>query len=66
MVEALLIAGAHVDARDEQSQQSVLMIASRHGDIGLVRMLIEFGANVDLQDKWDEKAIHWAAQTGQS
>ena len=40
--------------------ESLLMIAAHIGEIEMVKLLIEFGANVDAKDARGKDAIDWA------
>jgi hypothetical protein len=46
--------------------QTALAAASAHGDLALVKALVERGANVNLRDHDGYTALTWAAQRGQA
>jgi ankyrin repeat protein len=56
-VRALLVAGADVDAREQSEDQTALMwgVAQRHA--GVVRLLIEYGADVAARSRERRKVI---------
>jgi ankyrin repeat protein len=62
-LEALLDAGADIDARDEHGQ-TALMNASRDGHTPVVRMLVERGAGLDHTAKFNLSALMLAVING--
>ncbi|KAI9779440.1 MAG: hypothetical protein M1839_007405 [Geoglossum umbratile] len=53
-----------VEARDELSHKSPLMLAAEAGHIRRVQALLRQGANVVTQDKFGGTALHHAAENG--
>jgi ankyrin repeat protein len=43
---------------------TALIYAAMHGDVGMVKLLIDRGASIDYRDKLGDTAMHWAAQHG--
>ncbi len=58
-VQALLQAGANVDALDRYNQ-TALMHAAHRGDLPLVKLLIEHGANLEIRAKHNLSALDLA------
>src|SRR5688500_15886525 len=58
-VRALLLAGAHIDALDRYNQ-TALMHAAHRGDLGLVTLLIQHGANLEVRAKHRLSALDLA------
>ncbi|KAH9882828.1 hypothetical protein J1614_000194 [Plenodomus biglobosus] len=58
----------HVKDVDINSQDShgtsALQLAAKYGHLGVVRLLIEKGAQVDTRNKRGETALYWAARNG--
>ncbi|KAM3180479.1 hypothetical protein ACTXT7_016202 [Hymenolepis weldensis] len=63
-VVQLLRIHASPNARDEVTKRTVLMIAAEKGYIEIVKKLIECRAFIDLTDREENMAIHWAAKGG--
>ncbi|VDO00844.1 unnamed protein product [Rodentolepis nana] len=55
---------ASPNARDQVTKKTVLMIAAERGHIEIVRKLLENWAFIDLTDREENMAIHWAAYGG--
>jgi uncharacterized protein len=62
-LEALVRAGADIDARDEHGQTG-LMIAARDGHAPVVRWLVEHGANLNHTAKFHLSALMLAVING--
>jgi hypothetical protein len=62
LARALLEAGADKD--DEAKNGSPLICAASHGDVDVVRVLLDAGADVDLTDSPPETALRLAAAFG--
>ena len=60
MFSCLIGIGADVNARTNNGV-TPLMIAAEEGHINAVTSLVKCGANVHLQDKYDNTALHYAA-----
>nr|CDS30060.1 ankyrin repeat domain protein 17 [Hymenolepis microstoma] len=63
-VNQLLRMRASPNVRDQVTKRTVLMIAAEKGHIEVVRKLIEHRAFIDLTDREENMAIHWAAYGG--
>ncbi|CEJ87492.1 hypothetical protein VHEMI04432 [[Torrubiella] hemipterigena] len=61
---ALLESGADIDAEDHVGGATALTHAAWFGKEKTVRLLLDWGANVDLRDRNGRTALHWAAQSG--
>jgi len=61
--EALLRAGAPLEARDGAGR-TALIFAARSGNSELVNFLLNRGADPTIQDKTGRTALHWAAACG--
>lgn len=46
-----------------QKKQTPLHLASQHGQLGAVSLLLELGASLDATDDYGQKPIHLAAQS---
>jgi len=64
LVEALLSAGAHVDAPEPEEGSTALAKASSTGDIGIVQKLLEAGASVEATDIHGNTALMAACAPG--
>jgi ankyrin repeat protein len=60
-ISELLARGARVDERDEDGQ-TPLMHATINTRLDIMRLLLNSGANPDIQDKIGWSALHFAAQ----
>ncbi|MBN1170249.1 ankyrin repeat domain-containing protein [Candidatus Micrarchaeota archaeon] len=63
MLDALLIKGANVDARDEYGN-TALILAAQKGNLDSCRILVENGANVNVQSKSGITPIVAASASG--
>ncbi len=62
MIEALLKAGADPKTLTTEEGETVLMTASRAGNIDAVRILLDRGADVNAREKYKgQTALMWAA-----
>jgi ankyrin repeat protein len=62
LVRDLITLGANVDWQDKENyDQTALHMAARKHQIEIAMMLIDAGANLDIQDYNDRTALHWAA-----
>ncbi|MFO0887683.1 MAG: ankyrin repeat domain-containing protein [Isosphaeraceae bacterium] len=59
-VSGLLSAGVDVDARKSYSNRTALMIAAGAGRLDLIRLLLEHGARLDLEDSTGRTPVTWA------
>ncbi|CAO3595612.1 unnamed protein product [Absidia cylindrospora] len=62
VVEALLSAGANVNAQDSKTGSSALHYAVKSEKIALVRVLLKHGASPTQVDKMMQTPLHWAIQ----
>lgn len=62
VVGYLLKNGAEVNVQTKKQQFSALMTASAKGDVGVVQLLLDSGANADLKDKDGDTAVIFARQ----
>lgn len=63
-VVALLKAGAEINCRDGMDQRTPLMVASNKGRLDMVQILLEWNAQVDIQDRDGHTALIFAAYEG--
>ncbi|GMH48854.1 hypothetical protein TL16_g02625 [Triparma laevis f. inornata] len=63
-VEALIHFGAKVQCKTGKSKLTPLHIAAEHGHPGIVKMLIDNGAQVEQLDSGKKTALHYAAENG--
>ncbi|HWT01808.1 MAG TPA: ankyrin repeat domain-containing protein [Pyrinomonadaceae bacterium] len=59
-VGELLKRGADANARDAEHDETPLMLAARFADAGLVRLLLDAGAEVDARDDKARTALFYA------
>jgi ankyrin repeat protein len=65
LVKALLDAGADVNATDGRGMTPLMLASARTAqDGGVIRLLLERGANVAVQSKAGETAADWARKAG--
>jgi len=64
-VEALLQAGANIEAKTDESRRTPLHLAARYGHCEVLQVLLTAGADKDSKDNAWAKAIHLAATYGQ-
>ena len=57
----LIGSGFIIDTQDETSGETVLIMAAAQGKLNVIKLLVNEGANVDLQDKNGSTALHRAA-----
>ncbi|KAL9054389.1 MAG: hypothetical protein Q9162_004191 [Coniocarpon cinnabarinum] len=62
----ILQAGADVSARRMISLNAPIHEAASSGHIGVVRVLLEFGANIDESNHWQWTPLHFASSHGHS
>jgi ankyrin repeat protein len=62
-MQALLQAGAAVDARDK-NQDTPLHWAAENSHVEAMRVLLKAGAAVDAEDEHKRTPLHWAAENG--
>ncbi len=66
LVSDLIVLGANVNWQDEGNDDyTPLHKAARYGRVEIARMLIDAGADVNIQDKFGWVPLHWAAGRGQ-
>lgn len=63
MTEALLEAGAAIDARNGTSE-TALLLAARAGNNEVVRLLVEHHAAVNAADNLQHTALYYAGERG--
>ena len=61
----LLRAGAVVDFVEPHEGYTALMIAARYGNVGVMRLLLGTGGQLNLADSLGHTALHYAATSGQ-
>jgi ankyrin repeat protein len=62
-VTAMLVAGKTANDVDDKGQ-SPLGYAASFGNVEMTRVLLKYGAPVDLRDLFGNSPLHWAAQRG--
>ena len=62
VVKVLAKAGANVDQQEEDDGNSALMLAALNNQIGCVRRLLSFSANLELRNRAGETALDIATQ----
>jgi hypothetical protein len=62
LLQKALANGKHIDV-DERSPTGYtpLMLAAKQGNIRMMRLLLDHGADKDARNKYGDSAIHWAA-----
>jgi ankyrin repeat protein len=65
-VRSLLAAGEQVDPFGPGDGYSPLQFAAQHGNIEMVRLLLEAGADSEYRDHNGDRALLWAADEGQA
>ena len=66
LVRDLIVLGANVNWQDEENYNSTpLHVVSIFGSVEIARMLIDAGADLNVQDKDGWTALHEAARNGQ-
>ena len=61
-LRTLIGSGFNIDTQDETSGETVLMMATAQSKLNVIKLLVNEGANVDLQDKNGSTALHRAAK----
>ena len=56
-LQALLQKGTPVDQKGGPMDETALMIAARHGNLGIVRTLIDAGADINAKSKYGDTAL---------
>lgn len=56
-IQALLHEGVAVDQRGGSGDETALMIAARHGSLGIVRALLKAGADINARSKYGDTAL---------
>ncbi len=65
LVNDLIILGADLDWRYGDGLESTLLhVATNYGRVEVVRMLIDAGTNLNVQDNIGRTPLHWAAKNG--
>ena len=65
LVSDLITLGANLDWQDEDNgNRTPLHWAAWRGRVEIARMLIDAGANLDIQDDQGQTPLHWAAKYG--
>jgi ankyrin repeat protein len=60
----LISKGANVNAQDKAKGWTPLLLASLRGHVPIIEMLLENGADVSIRNRFDECALHMAAEPG--
>lgn len=63
-VEVLLDKGANIEARHLKSKRTALAVAAHCGNVDVVRVLLQYGAKVDVCDAFMMTPLHLAASRG--
>jgi uncharacterized protein len=59
-VRDLLEQGANVNAKDDEHEETPLMLAVKFAGVDMVQLLVEAGADVDARDSWGRTALFYA------
>ena len=65
-VDHLLKQGVNVNLIPPNHELSALMVVSQRGNLQMTKLLLEFGANVDLKNRKGWSALMFASQSGQA
>lgn len=63
-VARLLDADPTLLERVDENRDRPLTRAAERGELGIVRLLLERGANINATGCWQQTALHWAAEGG--
>ncbi|CAG9771421.1 unnamed protein product [Ceutorhynchus assimilis] len=64
IVHILLEHGFNVNAADNKQQTSLIYACNWHSDPHLIRILLKFGAEMEIKDFDGRTALHWASLRG--
>jgi ankyrin repeat protein len=65
LINDLIALGANVNWQNgDNYNYTPLHLAVREESVEIARMLIDAGADLDVQDKWERTPLHWAAVYG--
>jgi ankyrin repeat protein len=63
IIAALVSAGASVNRASQASEIAPIALASREGRSDIVRIILEWGADASVRDKWNRSALFYASST---
>ena len=65
LISDLIVLGANLEFQDEDNSNiTLLYIATRNERVDIARMLIDAGADLNMQDIWNRTPLHWAVYYG--